>query len=176
MATKLWGQRPVAWLVHFVPSQVPQHHHYYHHRHRHHYHRHHHHHAQSARGQLPQSSCNWYRLPHSTPTIYIFGSQKLSPAKVVEKAGWLMSLPFHCLKRKTCQSKAYKNQSLNFENPNLLGKTCQKNGKIYFATGLSPKFMPRSLQSHSGSWCLESFAVFGLDGPHYMKGISARWP
>ena len=110
-----------------------------------------HHHAQSARGQLPQSSCNWYRLPHSTPTIYIFGSQKLSPAKVVEKAGQLMSLPFHCLKRKTCQSKAYKNRSLNFENPNLLGKTCQKGCKIYIATALLPKFMPRSLQSHSGS-------------------------
>ena len=68
------------------------------------------------------------------PTIYIFGSQKLSPAKVVEKTGQIMSLPFHCLERKTCQSKAYKNQSLNFENPNLLGKTCQKGGKIYIAT------------------------------------------
>ena len=39
------------------------------------------------------------------PTIYIFGSQKLSPAKVVEKTGQIMSLPFHCLERKTCQSK-----------------------------------------------------------------------
>ena len=39
------------------------------------------------------------------PTIYIFGSQNLSPAKVVERTGQIMSHPFHCLERKTCQSK-----------------------------------------------------------------------
>ena len=57
------------------------------------------------------------------PTIYIFGSQKLSPAKVVEKAGQIMSLPLHCLERKTYQIKAYKNQSIIFENSNLLAQT-----------------------------------------------------